>query len=175
MKDMTLGRWLEQMGGGAAAAGAADEKTLEDTLALLGVMPIAGGSYFLNDLENSFTGGVSIQPALRTATATGQGVDLSSGDGQAFAVVIGGTYTDGTHAVTLQESKNDGTADEHTAADAYAAIADTVSITNVTGTSLQIVTFRPSKPWVRAVLTVTGSPATGAIVGVLIIAPLRQQ
>lgn len=146
-----------------------------EALAALGIVPIAGGSYFLNDLANSYVGGVSLQPAARTATANGTGVDLSSGDGQAHAIVIGGTYTDGTHAISFQESKNDGAADEHAAADAYAAISDTVTVTNITGTSLQIVTFRHKEPWVRAVLTVTGSPSTGAVISVVIIAAKRSQ
>ena len=137
-------------------------------------LPIAGGSYFINDLENAAILGVSIAPAAQTATGNGLGVDLSSGDGQAFAIVVAGARTDGTHVITLQESNNDGTADEHAAADAYAAIEDTVSIDNVTGTAVEIVTFRHSKPWVRAVKTVTGA-STGAVYGVLIGAPKRRQ
>ena len=130
-------------------------------------------SDYVNDLASGVILGVSLQPVARTATANGIGVDLSSGDGQAFAVIVGGSYTDGTHAITLQESKNDNAADEHAAADAYAAIADSVTIANITGTSVQIVTFRHTEPWVRAVTTVTGGPATGAVYSVIIGAPKR--
>ena len=58
---------------------------------------------------------------------------------------------------------------------ALAAIGDdtVTAVTNITGTSLQIVTFRHTEPWVRAVLTVTGSPSTGAVISVVIVAAKR--
>lgn len=134
-------------------------------------------SYFLNDAGDALIKGISLKPKAYTTTTNGEGVDLSSGDGQAFAIIVSGLYTDGTHAISLQESNNDNAADEHEAADAYTAIAaaninDTIS--NISDANVQIVTFRHAAPWVRAVTTITGSPGTGAVYGVVIATPKRR-
>lgn len=143
-------------------------------------------SYFINDLRSAVLGGTSIRPAAaRTTTTTGEGVDLSSGDGQAFAIVDIGTITDGTHTLKFQESKNDNTASEHEAADAYTDITgikldgsstavDTLALTStVSNGPARRVSFRHAEPWVRAVVTVTGSPGTGGTYSVFVGAPKR--
>lgn len=90
----------------------------------------------------------------RTATVNGTGIDLSSSD--AVAVIFGAdTITDGTHTPKIQDSD-----DNSTFADVAAADQDGALVA-ITAASVQKVGYLGSKRYIRAVVTVTGSPATG--------------
>ena len=149
--------------------------TQRDPLTLLlralppGVSPIAGGTTHLQSFQDAVTLGQSLKATgLRTTSANGSGVKLSAGGpGKAFAIIDCATYNDGTHTVTFEESNNDNTADEHAAADAYAAVSGGPS-TAVTAVGVQAVDVYHRKPYVRGVSTVTGSPNTGAILAIVL-------
>ncbi|WP_395109789.1 hypothetical protein [Actinomadura sp. SCN-SB] len=105
----------------------------------------------------------SLGPAARTATANGSAVDTVQNGGMQDVVLVvdAGTVTDGDHAITVQESADGSTG--------WAAVA----AGNVRGTlptladdadeAVTMVEVRPTKRYVRAVSTVTGSPSTGGV------------
>lgn len=100
----------------------------------------------------------SLAPALRAASANGAGVDRK-GFGDVMAVLSVGAVTDGVHTPKIQESDDN-------AAWADAAAADVVgAFVAGAANTVQWVGYRGLKRYVRVVLTVTGAPATGAIVG----------
>jgi hypothetical protein len=108
-------------------------------------------------LLDSFT---SVAPLLRTTSVNGSGVDLANYGGNMFSFVCGAN-TDGTHTPKLQDS-----ADNSTFADVVAA--DQVgTLSALSANTIQEVCYIGSKRYVRAVITVTGSPATGANIAVL--------
>lgn len=101
----------------------------------------------------------SIPPVLRAVTATGTGADLASYAGNTF-VFEPGTITDGTHTPKLQES------------DAFASGYTDVAASDQVGTlsalasfAVQKVSYIGGKRYVRMVVTVSGSPATGGTIG----------
>ena len=137
----------------------------------------------LHDLQRNALLGTSVYPAAITATCTGVGVNLSNAYEQAFAVVVPGTIAadpGATYDIKLQASMNNnnigGVISEHEAADAYADItgATFAQITSADSkVDPRIIEFRTPEPWVRAVVTVAGSPTTGAVLGVEIGAQKR--
>ena len=128
-------------------------------------------STHIMDLKNAAVIGTSLAPQARTATANGSGVDLQAGGGgSSFAILDVGTATDGTHAIKLQESKNDNTADPE-AADAYADITG-ATFTEPAANTPQVINFKRSKRWVRAVSTIA-TATTGKVYGVLIGSPKK--
>lgn len=122
-------------------------------------------------------------PAARTTTAAGTGVDLQGYDG-GFMQIIPGTWTDGTHAIKLQESDDDvdGNYADVANADliAWSATSATdftaVRVGNAQPTAISSaatalywrVGYLGAKRWIRAKVTVSGSPSTGAIYTVLV-------
>jgi hypothetical protein len=107
----------------------------------------------------------SLKPAARTATATGSMVDLS-GYESALVLVDAGTWTDGTHTPSLEDSDDDST---------YAAVAagDLVgSFTVINGATLDDVIYKVGyvgkKRYLKAKVTVSGA-TTGAILGMLVV------
>ena len=152
-------------------------------LVALGMHPICGGATSLHDLKSNAILGTSVYPAAITATCTGVGVNLSLAYEQAFAVVVPGTIAadpSATYDIKLQSSKNNnnigGVISEHEAADAYADIAG-ATFAELTSTDSKadprIIEFRAPEPWVRAVVTVAGSPTTGGTMSVEIGAQKR--
>lgn len=138
----------------------------------------------LKDLKNNAILGTSVYPAAAlTATCTGVGVNLTEAYDQAFAIVSPGVIAAdpaATYDVKLQSSRNNnnagGVVSEHEAADAYADISG-ATFTQITSADSKvdprIINFRAPEPWVRAVVTVAGSPTTGAFLGVEIGAQKR--
>lgn len=106
---------------------------------------------------------VALASALRTASATGGTVDRLGNEAVAF-LVTAGAWTDGTHTVVLQES-TDGTT--FTTIDP-SNLTDAVPVVNAAGAANKatMVGYIGDARYVRAQSNVTGSPTTGAVVGV---------
>ncbi|MCZ2340420.1 MAG: hypothetical protein LC104_01330 [Bacteroidales bacterium] len=103
----------------------------------------------LHDCASAAVLGASFPPAVLSGSANGAGVDLSAGDGNAFALVALGEISDGaTVDVTVQES-SDGSS--------WTAVAGVAFTPMTVGNTVQIRTFVRTKPVVRIVLTVTGT------------------
>ena len=111
------------------------------------------------------TPAISLSPAARTATANGAGVDLQ-GYEAAAAIVQFGTWTDGTHTPSLQES------DDNSAFSAVAAADLTGAFTAVSSgggsNTVQRVGYIGAKRYVRGVMTVSGA-TTGAVSAIAIV------
>jgi len=120
----------------------------------------------VRNAEDVISPSISIaQGALVTSTVTGAAVDLTQVD-QALIIFNYGVITDGTFTPSITTSSTSG--------GTYAA--DTVSGTLTAGTSaadetLVAVTYNKDsgKDFVKAVLTVTDSPATGGFVSATVI------
>jgi hypothetical protein len=117
------------------------------------------------DPQNVITPGVSIAPAvLVTTTATGVAVDLTDVD-QALVLFNYGVITDGTFTPSITSSA--------TLGGSYTADTD-VSGTLTAGTSaadelIVAVAYNGSKNFIKAVVTVSGSPSTGGYVSATVI------
>ena len=107
------------------------------------------------DLKNNLKAVASLEPLLRTASANGTGVDLQFYEG-ALVVFGCGANTDGTHTPSLQESSDNSTWTAVAAADQLGTLAA------LTANTRQQVGYRGTLRYIRGVVTVTGSPATGA-------------
>jgi hypothetical protein len=111
--------------------------------------------------------------AARTATANGTAVDrqLSGPSGSnewyssAMLVVHGGTITDGTHAITLQES-DDNSAWSNVAAASLQGSLPTIASTD--DDKLYEVGYNGTARYLRAVTTVSGA-TTGGVYGATIL------
>lgn len=114
------------------------------------------------DLNKDIATATSLAPAARTATANGTGVDLQ-GFGSCAVVWNVGAITDGTHTPKLQESDDNSTFTDVAAADQSGTLAALVASTN------QEVGYLGRKRYVRAVITVTGSPSTGGVYAALVV------
>lgn len=112
------------------------------------------------DFKGDVAVAAAIAPAvIRTATVTGSAVDLGADGGHEGAVVYlnVGAVTDGTHTPKLQESDASGSGYADVAAgDLSGAFVAAVASTG------QKVGYIGTKRYIRVVVTVTGSPATGA-------------
>ena len=118
------------------------------------------------DLDKEISVGISIVSALKTTTANGTGVDLL-GFSQAAAVSVAGAITDGTHALKLQDSDDNSTWADVASEQLSGAFTNLTS--SAGGSAAQEVGYLGSKRYLRAVATVTGSPSTGGIYGVVIV------
>lgn len=118
-----------------------------------------------HNLYDSIAAVVSLNPAARTATANGTGVDLAGWETSVCLVSVG-AWTDGTHTPKLQESADNSTFTDVAAADLEG------SFTAIAGTgqqnAIQVVGYKGSKRYVRVVSTVTGA-TTGAVYGAAIV------
>lgn len=107
----------------------------------------------------------SLTPSARTATANGVAVDTVANGGMqdAVLVVACGTITDGSHAITVEDSA-DGTTGWASvpAANVQGSLPTVVAASD---DAVFEVGVRPSRRYVRAVTTVSGSPATGGVYG----------
>ena len=115
------------------------------------------------ELYHSISVGTALlAPAARTASANSSSVD-TAGYYSTTLLVVPGTLTDGTFALALQESDDNST---------FTAVAtgDMIgSLANIASNTIQKVGYIGSKRYVRIAVTVTGSPATGAVFGILAI------
>jgi hypothetical protein len=113
---------------------------------------------------------VSFTPAARTANANGTAVDRMSNELSAFRsamlVVAAGTVTDGTHAFKLQDSPDDS---DWTDVAAEFLQGPAISITSDNDEAVFELGYTGHARYLRAVATVTGSPATGGIYSAVIV------
>lgn len=111
---------------------------------------------WLNDLKNNIVladGSNSLQPASRTTTANGAGVDLSNADGPCFALITVGTVSAGTTAPTLDVKLQESTASTGTYTDITGAtVAQITTLDHAVA-----INFRRTKRFVRAVGTMGGT------------------
>lgn len=114
------------------------------------------------DLVSLIAVGASLAAAARTASANGTGVDLA-GYGSAAVVFASGTITDGTHTPSLEESNDNSTFTAVAAADMTGTLAALASNT------IQEVGYIGTKRYIRAVVTVSGSPSTGGVYNALVV------
>jgi hypothetical protein len=115
------------------------------------------------DYKAGATPATSIAPIVKTASVNGTGVDLAGYNG-AQLVFHCGVVTDGTFTPSIEESDSSGSG--------YAAVAaaDTIgSLVAMTSGSIQSVGYAGTKRYVRPVITVSGSPSTGAVVAAVVI------
>lgn len=107
------------------------------------------------DLDNDISIATSLTTqAARTTSANGTGVDLSGFRAAAVFFMVG-AITDGTHTPKLQESDDNSSFSDVAAADQDGTLAALTANTN------QKVSYKGRKRYIRAVVTVTGSPSTG--------------
>lgn len=115
-------------------------------------------------MYNSTAARTTLLPAARTATANGATVDRHtpalSNYRSAMLIVHVGTVTDGTHVFTLQESA-DGSSWANVAADQLQGSA--ISVTSANDERVFELGYTGSARYLRAVVTVSGSPATGGV------------
>ena len=118
------------------------------------------------DLIHNVKAAESLRPAARTATVNGQGVDLAGFDSAMF-VVAAGAWTDGSHAITAQESDDNSSYSAVAAADLIGS-QPTISAAGG-GNQVYQWGYRGTKRFVRLVSTVSGT-TTGAVYGGVVIA-----
>lgn len=116
----------------------------------------------------------SLSPVARTdGTANGTAVDrvVSSGTGDAVLVVSTGTITDGSHAITIQESADGSTGWANVAAANLQGSLPTVVAAN--DDTVFEVGIRPTQRYLRAVATSTGSTTGGVFACAFILGASR--
>lgn len=114
------------------------------------------------ELKSSLKEEKSLDPAARTASANGAGVDTRDSD-SALLIIYSGVVTDGTHTPKLQESDDNSVYNDVAAADQEGTLVD------LTTSSTQRVAYKGNKRFVRAVITVTGGPSTGAVASAAVV------
>lgn len=118
----------------------------------------------MRDLKSNVDAVISLSPAARNATANGTGADLQGYEG-ALALVQFGTWTDGTHTPSLQESDDNSAFTNVAAADMLGSFT---AVSSAGGSNtVQRVGYIGSKRYVRGVMTVSGA-TTGALSSIAI-------
>jgi hypothetical protein len=115
----------------------------------------------MRDIHNSTDATQSINPAARTATVNGAGVDIKGAQSAEVEFDVG-TITDGVHTPKLQESDDNAAWNDVVAGDQKGVLA--AFATNVH----QRVGYIGNKRYLRAVVTVAGGPVTGGVYGALV-------
>ena len=114
----------------------------------------------------------SINVAAKTnGTANGTGLDLAGVDAPSVCFLVG-TWTDGSHVLTVEES--DLLASAYTTVAAGDLVGTLTSITAGGGSNVQqFISYKGAKRFVRGVIVTSGA-TTGAVVGALIVQGHRQ-
>jgi len=112
-----------------------------------------------HNLFDSASPALTQNPAARTATSNGTGVDLKGYD-TAIAVVQFGTWTDGTHTPSLEESDDNSTFTAVAAADMEGSF--TAVSSGGGSNTIQTVGYKGRKRYIRVKLTLAGT-TTGAL------------
>lgn len=112
---------------------------------------------------------LTLATALRTnGTVNGTAVD-GAGSGNYFRsamlVVVGGTITDGTHTVTLQDSDDGSTGWANVASDLVQG-----SLTAVTTGSVQRQAYLGNKRYLRASVVTSGATTGGTTTAIILLA-----
>lgn len=115
-------------------------------------------------LYNSTTARTTLLPAARTATANGTTVDRHTpalaNFRTAMLIVHVGTVTDGTHVFTLQDSPN---GSDWTNVAAAQLQGSAISVTSANDERVFELGYTGTARYLRGVVTVSGSPATGGV------------
>jgi len=121
-------------------------------------------------LYNTALAKVSIAPAaVRAATVTGTAIDRMTDQGgfrSALVLVNTGVVTDGTHTVVVQDSPNG--SDWTAVADEFLQGAEP-AITSSNDDRVYEIGYTGHQRYLRVVVNVTGSPATGGFYDVMIL------
>lgn len=120
----------------------------------------------MRDLASNIRVAQALAPAARTSSATGGAVDRKGYDSLAVAVSVG-AWTDGSHAVTVEHSE-DGTTWEPAPAGDLAGSLPTIAAAGA-ASSVTTVGYVGGRRYLRAKVAVSGSPTTGAVIGVALI------
>ncbi|KXG44967.1 hypothetical protein U473_01630 [Tepidibacillus decaturensis] len=112
-------------------------------------------------MKNNIDAVTTLEPAARTATANGTGVDLQGFDAATVVIQVG-TITDGTHTPTIEESDDNVTFTAVDAADLIGTLSNLANSTN------QRVGYIGTKRYIRVVSTVSGA-TTGGVYGALVV------
>lgn len=120
----------------------------------------------MRDLHNLISAAIALNPAAITSNTTtnGTGVDLKGFESCDFAIASG-TLTDGSYAVTVQESD-----DNSTFADAAAVdlLGSNPSFASTDDNVLKTVGYRGSKRYVRIKVVSTSVTTGGTVAAVAI-------
>jgi hypothetical protein len=112
----------------------------------------------------------TIVPAgARTTNTTGAAVDRMTDEGgfrSALIVVHTGTITDGTHTVEVQDSPNNS---DWTAVDSAFLQGAEPAIAAANDDTIFEIGYTGHQRYLRVVVTVSGSPATGGIYGATVL------
>ncbi|WP_435215909.1 hypothetical protein [Streptomyces sp. bgisy034] len=123
-----------------------------------------------HSLYNVALAKATIAPAAaRTATVTGATVDRMTDEGgfrSALVVLNVGTVTDGTHTVVVQDSPDDSSWSP--VADEFLQGAEP-AITSANDERVHEIGYTGHQRYLRAVVNVTGSPATGGFYDAVIL------
>ena len=110
----------------------------------------------------------SIASQLATSTKTGTTIDRFGYNALSVLFVFG-AWTDGTYTPKLTESDDDSSYSDVAAGDLIASPITAQAIAAVSSSGgqnkVQSVGYKGTKRYIRPVVTVTGSPSTGAQIG----------
>lgn len=120
----------------------------------------------------------TLKPAARTATATGTTVTMKDGD-KCDIIFDLGTWTDGVHTFSVESAPSTAAGAAGTFAPVPVAdLYDRTGILNGSGhlvvdaapedDAIITISYVGGDDWIRVVQTITGSPATGMVAGVVI-------
>ena len=98
----------------------------------------------------------SVAPAVVTTTQNGSAVDLLTGDGNAFAVLVLGTVAGGTTVGGKVQESADGST-------GWADITGATFPNVTTGTAAHLLTFARTQRYVRCVVTIAGGTPSAAV------------
>jgi hypothetical protein len=107
--------------------------------------------------------------AARTASTTGTAVDRMTDEGgfrSALVVVHAGVVTDGTHTVEVQDSPN---GSDWTAVANEFLQGSEPALTSANDERIHEIGYTGHQRYLRAVITASGSPATGAVYSAVIL------
>lgn len=119
----------------------------------------------MRTFSKNFSFVTSLAPALRAGSATGTTVDRLGFESLAFLITTG-AFTNGSHAIVAEHS-DDGTTWAAVPADQLAGTLPTVAASGDQNKT-SIVGYSGDARYVRIKANVSGSPATGAIVGAIV-------
>lgn len=114
------------------------------------------------DLASNIDVETSIAPDTRSTSVNGAGVDLQGFESAAIAFVVGAVDA-ATYTPTIEDSTDNASWGTVPGAQLSATLVDLATNTN------QRVGYRGGKRYVRAVITVSGSPSAGAETSAVVI------
>lgn len=117
------------------------------------------------DLNNEISVVSTLAPSVVKTTTAGTSVDLAQFTRAAFVAHVG-VVTDGTLAFDPEESDDNSAWSNIAEGDLSGAF---ISATSGADETIQEVGYLGNKRYIRCSLTVTGSPATGGVIGIAVV------